>query len=284
MKYVADYLKHVSVVNAKATHHVYSKKLKSFLAYREKNPGKLTRLYHAKYLTSLIEYGLGRANVKLHHSVLNSYWEWCLDCGLAFENPVGRAVLPPAIEKDKPIFTESEYQRLVANARTMKHHWWAEAIQVAWHTGLRIADIALMKWDQVDFEARLIRVTPQKTIRLGKKLELPIAAELELSLLELSLKTFRDQWVFPTMSGHYRYDQHLSLGHLFWHQAKRVGCKFTSFHGFRRSFVSRMINAGANPAVICALTGHSLKQVMTYAKVSMDTKREAIQIAERQTA
>lgn len=282
MKHTADYLASCAVTCSPASLDSYTQRILRFETYRRTHPGKITRMYHNRYFIHLASEGLQRLSILSHRATLHAFWEWCCDMGLAFENPVGRAVTPaPALDKERAIYTEDEYRTLLAKAKELNHPYWGEAIQLAWHTGLRLGDIAMLHWHQIDLQAKVIRVTPSKTIRFGKKLELPIADELEACLMELSLRTGADKYVNRGMAVHYLFDRHKSLGGQFKRLCQKAGVKFGSFHGFRRSFVSRMVNAGISPAVICSLTGHSLPQVMTYVKVSLETKREAIQTADQ---
>jgi hypothetical protein len=55
----------------------------------------------------------------------------------------------------------------------------------------------------------------------------------------------------------------------------RIGPQY-SFHCYRHGLVSRMVNDGISPLVIASITGHSLDQIATYAYVSIDTQRAAL--------
>jgi hypothetical protein len=65
---------------------------------------------------------------------------------------------------------------------------WKSLIKFGVHTSQRLADIALLRWEQIDFEHDEIRFIVRKT---GKKLVVPIAAPLREHLLTLPGHTKR---------------------------------------------------------------------------------------------
>jgi integrase len=59
---------------------------------------------------------------------------------------------------------------------------WKSLIKLGLYTGQRLADIALLRWEQIDFKHDETRFVVRKT---GKKLVIPIAAPLREHLLTL---------------------------------------------------------------------------------------------------
>lgn len=118
------------------------------------------------------------------------------------------------------------------------------------YTGLRISDCANLKWRDIDFEKKIINVTPKKTKRYNTSVQIPLHP-----ILEEELKTFEQtgeyvsetnarDYVNSTLSG--------KLTTLF----RRLGIN-ASFHYLRHTFVSNAINSGMSPMLVQRIVGHS---------------------------
>lgn len=219
-----------------------------------------------------LEKGHKHEYVRMHRNVIRTLFDWKIRKKTwKVENPVQfYRIKPPIPSKRRPV-TEPEFRLLLS---LENREWFKHLISVAWHTGLRLGDAALLKWESVDL------LTDQLNLLTGKKnkpVQIPFGRELHDLLA--SLVGTDPKWVIPEASVHYRYDRHKTLSNMFCVLVRRAKISDCCFHCFRHAFVSRHLAGGANPAVLATITGHSLNSIMTYVSTSIDTKRQALGLA-----
>ncbi len=78
---------------------------------------------------------------------------------------------------------------------------------VGLYAGMRLGDVCLLGWNDIDFGQGHIRHTPLKTKRLGKVVTIPLHPVLEAILRELqNIQAKQDEYVFPHEADLYRRD------------------------------------------------------------------------------
>jgi integrase len=98
------------------------------------------------------------------------------------ENPCAPVAAP--VERNRP--TKSLFSLdQVASLLHVANFEWKGMILCGWYTGLRLGDIASLKWEQIDLEKRLISVEPQKSLRFNRVVHIPIHERLNQHLLEI---------------------------------------------------------------------------------------------------
>ncbi len=137
-------------------------------------------------------------------------------------------------------------------------------LTVGLYTGLRISDCSLLKWSEVDFDNKLLRVRPIKTRKhMSGPIEIPIHPAL-LKMLEEMPHT--SEYVSESNAADYK-NGHASdkVVELF----KKCGIKTSTkdddgktkllcgFHSLRHTFVSNAINSGMSPLLVQRIVGHS---------------------------
>lgn len=145
---------------------------------------------------------------------------------------------------------------------------WKGAILAGFYTGLRLRDIAEMRWDGLDFEAGILRIKTKKT---GASLILPLHEELA-DWLKSQRRGIGKAPVFPELSGKGTGGRH-GLSGRFKSIMEKAGIKgrtiraaegnagrqtsSLSFHSLRHSFVSALANAGVSAELRQKLSGHA---------------------------
>jgi integrase len=126
-----------------------------------------------------------------------------------------------------------------------------------YHTGARKNELRRIKWDQVDFEGRAIRLSAGHTKGTQAR-TLPIYGEMEHWLRkQQETAPERNEFVFHGSHGH-PVDNHL-LG---WAEAcARAGFAGLLFHDLRRSAVRNMKRAGIQDVVAMKISGHKTRSV-----------------------
>jgi integrase len=180
--------------------------------------------------------------------------------GLILINPVEGIQLPVSKSQslEREVFTVQELQALLALASPE----WRILILCGFYLGGRLADMARLSWDAVDFTAGVITYTQAKT---GKRVVVPLHPELEEALLAIAGE--KGGPICPALSKT-RTDGHTGLSNKFSRLMKEAGIdrqavcigKNTtsrkSYHCLRHSFTSFLANAAVSPEIRMKLTGH----------------------------
>jgi integrase len=141
-------------------------------------------------------------------------------------------------------------------------------------TGLRQGEILGLRWHDVDFERRELRVTaqlgrdrrlaPVKTERGRRSFGLPALAIYALKAQRVQQVPERltagdgwhdDGFVFATRDG--RAVDWRSLGRCFVRAQERAGVRRQRFHDMRHAFATLLLDAGEEIAVISKMLGHA---------------------------
>lgn len=128
----------------------------------------------------------------------------------------------------------------------------------AYHVGTRKGELRKVRIDQVDFDARLIRIERGQA-KAKKPRTLPIYGEMERWLRhQIESAPAGCQWVF-----HNGHGCRLVGGHLEgWHEAcAAAGVPGLLFHDLRRSAVRNMKRAGVQDRVAMEISGHRTRSV-----------------------
>ncbi len=141
-------------------------------------------------------------------------------------------------------------------------------IIVALHTGMRRSEILRLEWADIDLHKRMI------TLELGKSGEpryVPINDVAHQAFQETP-KSLGEK--AKLVFGHWKDS---ALQSSFDRAKRRVGLKVT-FHQFRHTFATRLIEAGVNVRVVQRLLGHhSLEVTERYLHVADGATLEAVQ-------
>jgi len=182
--------------------------------------------------------------------------------------------------------------RLAANPKAQKaapaYREWRGLVLVGFFTGLRLSDAAGLLWADIDLKNRMIDTETRKT---QERIVIPLHAQLEAYLSEhVKAKTSNDDRVFEIL-GAKKTSGNGGLSTAFARIMKEAGIQGTrvdgqgkgrarnslSFHAFRHSFNSALMNAGVNQETRQLLTGHRSKEMNDiYTHASTETLRDAV--------
>lgn len=133
------------------------------------------------------------------------------------------------------------------------------------YTGMRLADCATLRWEEVDLARRMIRRVPVKTARRsGRSVSIPIHPALAAILTPGK----RSGMVLPDLARSYNRDRGAVVDRIQKHfracgiqtSRPRAGGRavtLVGFHSLRHTFVSMCRAGGAPLAVVEELVGHS---------------------------
>jgi len=157
-------------------------------------------------------------------------------------------------------------------------------LEIGIYTGLRISDCSLLKWSEVDFENKVLKVRPIKTRKhMDGPIEIPIHPTL-LKALEDTPHT--GEYVSEANACGYKSGR---VGEQVIELFKKCGIETSKkvdgktkllcgFHSLRHTFVSMAVNAGLSPLLVQRIVGHSSIDMTTaYFHDNMNTMREGIE-------
>jgi len=229
---------------------------------------KIRSLDIEHYVKHRLDEGVSKATANRSVQILRRMFNLAIDWGYLAENPASKVKL--FSEKDnlkERVLTEDEELRLLD--ASLPHI--RPIVLCALHTGMRRGEILGLRWDQVDFEKRMIRVERTKS---GK----PRFIDINGTLLELLRRQRVDnpqsEFVFPsnrTGRAFFKVDK-----------AFKRACKLAlitglRFHDLRHTFASRLIARGVDIITVKELLGHSSVRITErYTHSQNEQKRQAV--------
>lgn len=192
--------------------------------------------------------------------------------------------LPPCPTKAlrKNWFEEKRRKRMVASAELANFHTAVMALASAIHrdviltlmfSGMRFGECTSLRWSDIDFSERLIRL-PAAATKANREIDLPMN-DVVFDLLVARRALGRDKFVFPGASklGHVN-----SLQYSFRSIAEKTGIA-VSPHDLRRGFVTAGNSVGVPLAILKQLLNHapSADTTLGYVIVELKELRDASQ-------
>jgi integrase len=159
------------------------------------------------------------------------------------------------------------------------------------YTGLRLGDVATLKWCEVDLRRHQIRRVPNKTARrMPQAITIPIHPAIAAMLANIPANERDAVYVLPQSANTYlkrsrskltqQIQKHFEACGIKTTEEREVGSRarvLVGFHSLRHTFVSMAREAGAPLAVIEGLVGHhSVSLTRHYTHVSEAASQNAI--------
>ena len=208
------------------------------------------------------------ATVNRDLSVLRRILYWSIEEGYLAANPLGRLRMERERRTKRQVLSLREEQLLLASASAHLR----QIILCALHTGMRRGEILQQRWEDIDFDNRILYVTRSKTPE-GEAREVPLTSRL-YELLHanrrprgpvftyegVAIKNFKTTWASSL---------------------RRSGIRHIRFHDLRHTANTRLTLAGVLKEVRREIVGHiSLKQSRDtndgYTHIELPEKFDAI--------
>jgi len=192
-------------------------------------------------------------------SMLQMAWQW----ELIARDPSSLIQGPREERKEMDFLTADEVKKLLDSSRGEVR----ALLSVACLAGLRQGEVLGLKWGDVDFEDRHIRVVrnyspvhgfgPPKTESSRRSVPLiPTLAIILREHYEAQGRPAADCLVFPNRNGKPNDRANLSK-RMFKGALRRAGLRMIRFHDLRHTYASLCIEAGINPKALQLALGHS---------------------------
>lgn len=266
---------------------------------KDLRPEHLQTLYNEKF-----ESGLSLSKIKHIHTVIHSALKQAVKNGIIPRN-VSEATNLPCKDKTKKeirVLTPEEQQKFL---ETIENERLKPLFILALTTGMRLGELLALRWENIDFENRIIvvanslrriktfnnernktvlAITDVKSEKSHRIIPLPEAAYYELlehrkrqeEEKKQAGSAYRDMgFVFATRVG--TPIDPRNFERTFYRIIKKAGLDI-NFHALRHTFATRLLEANTHPKVVQELLGH--KDITTtmniYSHVLFEIKKEAI--------
>ena len=252
-------------------------------------------LDYRTYLGSRVTHGSVNVALKIIRSMFND----AVKEDILEKNPAKLVdLLKTSPKRTRRPFTDEELRAVLSVCDTE----WRGMVLVGLYTGLRLGDIASLKWENLDVEKWEIQVDTSKT---GRFQSIPAhAALVDYFKSVMPSRPFRQAAVFPRINSIHERDIHSgALSHQFTNILADAGLiekpihkraskgrsgkrkqNELSFHCLRHTATSKLKRAGVSDAVARDLIGHeSVAVSRQYTHMDSETKRRAIEAMARIT-
>jgi excisionase family DNA binding protein len=237
------------------------RKIKQF--FKDVELRNITPMKIQKFRAERLKEGVSKTTTNREIQLLKKMFNVAIEESYLEENPAKKIKLYSELDSVRDrVLSEEEQPRLFKElAEHMK-----PLILAALHTGMREGELLKLRWQNVDFEKRQIKVEMTKS---KKTRFIPINSVLFDELERLKLKRVEEQRVFP-----FKYIQKA------WENARRrAGLEDLTFHDLRRTFGTRLLEAGVDIVTISKLYGHSsISVTQRYLHPKDKLSKEAVEL------
>lgn len=185
--------------------------------------------------------GLAPKTVRNIHQMIGSAYNLAREQKLVTRNPTQGCALPKVEHKEMKTLTADQLSAFFQEARDSGVY---ELYYLDLATGLRRGELLGLKWTDVDFDRRVVKVQRAISRQNGKVVEaplktknayctLPLSADAISVLMHQRRKTGSSEWVFPSPSGGPMSPD--SVLHMLQRVLKRAGLPRIRFHDLRHT-------------------------------------------------
>ncbi|MDR3577242.1 MAG: tyrosine-type recombinase/integrase [Anaerolineaceae bacterium] len=254
--------------------------------YLKPNLGKLTpkditAANLQGFYTRLQNQGTGKRTIEVVHTVLHGVLKYAQRLGLVSQNWADLVEVPRPEKQEMQVWNESQVsQFLTTNPDSL--------YRLAFATGMRRGELIALKWEDLDWQTGVIRVSRQvyepegggyrfqepktergrRSIRLGPGMLEALHKQYN-QVIPLARAIAGDNWqelslIFPSGRGTPRNGYEVSKE--FKRLETRAGLQAIRFHDIRHTAASLMLAHGEPPVQVAAILGQSLAILLdTYA-------------------
>jgi integrase len=210
---------------------------------------------------------LTAATVNRDLSVLRRLLYWAVEEGYLAQNPLGRLRMERERRTMRPVLSLREEQLLLKAAPAHLQR----IILCALHTGMRRGEILSQRWEDIDFDNRILHVSHSKTPE-GEAREIPLTSRL----YEMLIANRQQRGPVFTYQG----DPIRIIKTTWGASLRRSGIRHFRFLDLRHTANTRMMLAGVLQEVRREIIGHSSQRSRDvndrYTQIELPEKREAI--------
>lgn len=242
--------------------------------------------------------GLSPKSVRHVHSLLHAVLDWSVEQNLCFRNvaDVAKRDLPKAQRSPAKALTEEEARRLLEAARSTP---WHAFFTLAFCTGARRAELAALRWSNVDLERGTATIS-ESVVRTKTGLEFKgtkTGSIRVVPLNELAIAALRSHRAAQNKKrlrkgGKYEVRDLVfadpfgqawnpgSISNAFDRLARDAKLSTTRLHDVRHSAATWLLQSGIDVRTVAAVLGHStpVTTLNTYAHVMPGAEAKAVEV------
>ncbi len=276
--------KHYSITElpllAQTTQNSYERVIENYLkpAFGAKCFREITTMELQVFFSGMLARGIEHPTRVKVRDALSSILRSAKKFGLVEGNPLDDVTLPPDKrgKRKRFVITPAQFERIVAGIREP----YATMVYVAVWTGLRVSELIALKWhcigeDSITIEERYCRGDWSHTKSAYSAATIGVGPHVihRIQQLKHMTVTYRaghatrkvqavrvdgpDDLVFQSVHAGAEMDDHNILCRHIKPAARAVGLEKVNWHCLRRSFLTWLIQAGADPKTVQALARHS---------------------------
>ena len=216
---------------------------------------------YKKYLLQEKDFSKNGVNIELRH--LSAAFSIAVKYDYIPSNPF-KKIQKVQTPKKKPIYlTKNQAQQLLDFTRDRSIYPY---ILISLSTGARISEVCKLKFKDIDFENRTLRLhgkgSKERTVPIPKILYNYLTTNLDKS--EFVVKGSRNP---------------VEITHQFRKYADKIQLSNFTFHNLRDTYASWLVQSGQSLKIIQELLGHeSIQTTLIYAHLAPDNKFEVIHV------
>jgi len=252
---------------------------------------------------------------KLHSRMIHSFMEQKLSTGLSakyvsdivvvfksmakymsreygYQNPLANVILPKKEKKEMRMLSDSE-QKTMCSKAMREINSTNLGFLLSYYVGLRVGEICGLRWDDIDFEKRILtvnrtvqRITEKsngKSTRLyiGSPKSKSSARSIPLpSFMVTLLQEYRKDDSFYLLSGTQAPVEPRTMQYRFASFLKRAELPSINYHALRHMFATNCVKLGFDAKTLSELLGHSSVETTLnrYVHSSMERKAACMEL------
>jgi len=301
-EFLLEWLKAVSLSSTKSTHLTYTwttrRRITPYIGnvkLMDLRPDRIQRFYH-----HLQEKGVSNHAVHVTHKTLRAAMNHAVKLGLLAKNPCSGTIPPKPEQVEMKFYDDQQVKILLKTALAIGDRF-HPLYYIAIHTGMRISELLGLKWEDIDWNLKTLKVKRQikhfkgesytftevksrsgiRTIRLGQQaLEVLKEHKKEQKFL---ISSVGEDWVdldlvFPSNIGTPVTGSNLRRA--FRRLLKASGLPKIRFHDLRHTAASLMLNHGIPVLIVSKRLGHSKPSITidVYGHLIPSQQEEAAQL------
>jgi integrase len=236
------------------------------------------------FILQLRQVNTGAKTVNHILTTIKSIFGYATKMGIIEINPAENIKPFKAISKEKGVFTRDELSRLFSNPENSKI--WTSFMHfllnyLAATTGLRLGEILALKPENItETSINVIhswnRLEGLKGTKTGKTRTVPIPSHLGIALKKYISSNNISSFIFSVNHGKSPIDHKAVYKH-FWYALSTVCItkelrkeRNISFHSYRHTFNTMLLEAGVHPETIRLVTGHTANMTARYSHIQLN--------------
>ena len=226
--------------------------------------------------------GLSSKTVRNINQVISSALDLAKEQKLISSNPTDACALPKVEHKEMQTIPAEDLSKFLREAKASGVY---EMYYIELATGLRRGELLGLKWSDIDFTNRVIRVQRQVARINGEIVEAPLKTKNSYRNISISddtaevLKAQKEkvnsEYVFPSPNGGPISPD--SVNHMLQRVLERAGLPKVRFHDLRHTFATIALQNGVDIKTVSGMLGHYSAgfTLDTYAHVTTAAQKEA---------